>query len=357
MHADPTAGTRPGASAVSLTSQPTSTSNLRSDPGLPTVDVAGATSGGAARFRSELLAYVARKPTPAVNIVGLGRSVTAQWLLRRETMQRAATCRIATNNVGYCSGRRRIVLLRNALHFLRPEESGLASALNTRARAQVRIVHRMAARADLVVVPTHAMANRVITKIPQLRDRIEVRPHPLTLEAGNADPNVTRLARTGEGYLLCPMLPAAHKNAAELLGNLAVAVERTGMDLRLAVTADPRQLPPQLMGNPLIVAIGQQPVPAMSRWYSAARAVYFPTTTESFGYPLAEARVAGKSVLAVETEQNREVAGGALIGYASGSMESLCSALAKAVGTSSEPDPDAFDPTRYFDWLLELATS
>ena len=42
--------------------------------------------------------------------------------------------------------------------------------------------------------------------------------------------------------------------------------------------------------------------------WSRCRAVYFPTGLESFGCPLAEARVNGVPVIARDTPQNREIA-------------------------------------------------
>ena len=54
-----------------------------------------------------------------------------------------------------------------------------------------------------------------------------------------------------------------------------------------------------------------------------SRAIYFPTGLESFGYPLAEARVSGQPAIARDTAQNREIAGPALCGYSLGDPDSL----------------------------------
>ena len=49
--------------------------------------------------------------------------------------------------------------------------------------------------------------------------------------------------------------------------------------------------------------------------WARSRAIYFPTDLESFGYPLAEARVSGQPVIARDTALNREIAGPALCRY------------------------------------------
>ena len=56
----------------------------------------------------------------------------------------------------------------------------------------------------------------------------------------------------------------------------------------------------------------------MRELWARSRVIYFPTEIESFGYPLAEARVHGQPVIAPDTEQNREIAGAALFGFTIG---------------------------------------
>jgi glycosyltransferase involved in cell wall biosynthesis len=86
--------------------------------------------------------------------------------------------------------------------------------------------------------------------------------------------------------------------------------------------------------------------------YRSAAAVYFPTSIESFGYPLAEARAAGMPVIAQETAHNREIAAGALFGYRSGDARSLAEAVSGALAAELIPDPEPFDCDAFFDGLL-----
>jgi glycosyltransferase involved in cell wall biosynthesis len=91
---------------------------------------------------------------------------------------------------------------------------------------------------------------------------------------------------------------------------------------------------------------------ALGKVYDSAVAVYFPTSIESFGYPLAEARAAGMPVIAQENAHNREIAGGALFGYTTGNVAELGEAVDGALTTPLTPDPEPFAPLAYFDWLL-----
>ena len=85
----------------------------------------------------------------------------------------------------------------------------------------------------------------------------------------------------------------------------------------MRVTADRAEVPPAVASHPRVQLVGRLPHAQLRELRARSRAVYFPTDLESFGYPLAEARVSGQSVIARDTAQNREVAGSALCGYES----------------------------------------
>ena len=98
---------------------------------------------------------------------------------------------------------------------------------------------------------------------------------------------------------------------------------------------------------------GRLPHAELRELRARSRAIYFPTDLESFGYPLAEARVSGQPVIACDTEQNREIAGPALCGYLPVTL--LAATCCRgALTTDVAPDPAPFDPDRYFSWLLGL---
>jgi glycosyltransferase involved in cell wall biosynthesis len=309
------------------------------------VDVSGGDLGGAARWRHELDGYLATAGDPAgVSVVGRGRRVSAAWLVQRERLARRARLVVAPNNVSFVASRgERRVLLRNILHFLDHSEGHLLDGLPRSFRAQVPVVRRALVRADTIVVPCGAMAERVAHHVPSCAPRIVVRPHPVSAPA--------RRAPADEPFVLVPVVPAPYKNLVGQLRLLLRALERLGSPLRVRLTAGPAQVPADVAEDRRVDLLGVVPYGDLASLWPTAAAVFYPSMMESFGYPLAEARAAGVPVIAPATDQAREIAGPALLGYDPDDPDSLV----EAVGRAGEPvvaDPDPFDRDRYFRWLL-----
>ena len=311
------------------------------------IDIAGGRTGGAARYVAELRGYLARTGRQDVQVIGAGRYVSPAWLLRRELCRPTAPRRIAVNNVSFVSpGGERWVLLRNALHFLTDDEAaGLDPARRNSVRRQAAVIRLAVCRADVLVVPCTAMAERVTHVVPVAQSRIVARPHPVS--AGSVP------AAVREAAILCPVLFASYKRMDERLTELLDAVDAHGdQAVRVRVTAGPADLPPAVAGHPRLEFLGQLDHHDLRQVWARSRAIYFPTGLESFGYPLAEARSSGQPVIARDTAQNREIAGPALCGFDLGDPESLRHAIESALTTQMTPDPQPFDPDAYFDWLL-----
>jgi glycosyltransferase involved in cell wall biosynthesis len=312
-----------------------------------TVDAAGAQMGGAARYLDELHGYLARTGREDVEIIGSLRRVGPGWLLRRELSGRARSRRVALNNVGFVSpGGQRWTLLRNALHFLTEgEKARLDPALRACVRRDAVVVHLAACRSDVIVAPSTAMNERIATIRPDLSSRVVVRPHPVSVP-----PNPRR---HGDPVILCPVLFAPYKRMAQRLTELLTAVgDLEDPSVRVRVTAHAAELPAAVACHPRVELVGHLPHGELRELQARSRAIYFPTGLESFGYPLAEARVSGQPAIARDTAQNREIAGPALCGYTPGDPDSLRRAVKVALTANVVPDPGPFDPDRYFGWLL-----
>ena len=314
-----------------------------------TVDAAGAQMGGAARYLDELRSYLARTGREDVEIVGWRRRVEPGWLLRRELTGRVRSRRVALNNVGFVApGGQRWTLLRNALHFLTEgEKAQLAPALRASVRREAMVVHLAARRSDVIVAPSTAMTERIAMVRPELSSRVVVRPHPVSASSAPRLP--------GDPVILCPVLFAPYKQMAQRLTELLAAVgDLEDPSVRVHVTAREAEVPAAVACHPQVELLGPLPCGELREMRTRSRAIYFPTALESFGYPLAEARVSGQPVIARDTAQNREIAGSALCGYTSGDLDSLRRAVQAALTADVAPDPGPFDPDRYFGWLLGL---
>lgn len=308
------------------------------------VDAAGGDVGGAARWREELDAYLTDRPHQ-VSVIGRTARVTLPWLARREQLARGAAVAVAPNNVSFTmSGHERRVLARNALHFVHPDELPQLWRMPRSFLAQVPIVRRALRRADVVVAPCSAMAERIAHHVPAVAGRIVVRHHPVT-PVGGREP-------AAEPFVLVPVRPSPYRDLAGQLRALLAAQDRVGAEAGLRVTADAADLPPDVAGHPRVEAIGVVPHRRMAVLWRRAAAAFFPSSLESFGYPLAEARAYGLRIVAPDNAQAREIAGPALAAYRPGDAASLADAVARA----AEPvpaEPEAFDRDRYFAWLFD----
>ena len=312
-----------------------------------TVDAAGAQMGGAARYLDELRGYLTRTGREDVEIIGSLRRCRPGWLLRRELSSRARKRWVALNNVGFVTpGGQRWTLMGNALHFLiKGEEARLDTALRARARREAVVVHLAARRSDVIVAPCAAMAERIATVRPELSSRVVVRLHPLSV------PLIP--GRSGGSVILCPVLFSSYKQMPQRLSELlAVVGDLEDPTLRVQVTAHAAEVPAAVACHPQVELVGRLSCSEVREMQARSRAIYFPTGLESFGYPLAEARVSGQPVIALDTAQNQEIAGPALCGYTQGDPDSLRHAVQLALTAHVVPDPGPFDPDRYFDWLL-----
>ncbi len=312
-----------------------------------TVDVAGGPMGGAARFRDELLTYLARVQRTDVQVIGSNRRLNPDWLLRREMIGSLQSRRVALNNVGFVSpGGERWTLLGNALHFLTESEvSRLHPSLRSVAGRQASVVRMAARRSDVLVAPCSAMAERVAQIMPTVTQRLIVRMHPVS-------PGLVTAQRQDQ-TVLCPTLFEPYKHMDRRIAEWIDAVDQHfAPAVQLLVTASPEEVPASLANNPRVRLVGRLAHADLCRLWSRSRAVFFPCGLESFGFPLAEARASGYPVIARDTPQNQEIAGPALCGFTIGDADSLRQAIELALTRNPVPDPAPFDPNAYFNWML-----
>ncbi|WP_235433429.1 MULTISPECIES: glycosyltransferase [Protofrankia] len=318
------------------------------------VDCAGARMGGALRFLLELDGHLARSGHPNIRVIGRDRAITPAWLARRERPGRFARV-IALNNVGFTlTSGTRYVLLRNALHFLRPAElERIGSWLGPRMSRQTRIVRQTARRADIVIVPAASMAERVLDAVPELLSRLAIRPHPLS------KPDHVPTRPREPHLLLCPVLFSPWKNMATVLRLVDQAVSAlvtdTGIDLRVIVTATRAEATAEgLDGHTRhLQFVGRLAPRELADYQNRCRALIYPTRIESFGYPLAEARLASVPVVALDIAHNRDIAGPVLVPYQREGATEIAAAIHRALNSTFVPETvNPFDPDHYFSWLL-----
>ncbi|WP_255649621.1 glycosyltransferase [Frankia sp. ArI3] len=135
----------------------------------------------------------------------------------------------------------------------------------------------------------------------------------------------------------------------------AMVAEQTGEPVSIVVTATDTEARVQGLADCRSLRFVGRLTPAALRGHQRrAGALLYPTTAESFGYPLAEARLAGLPVIARDTGHNAEIAGPVLVPYRDESADDLAAAMHATLTLTPQPEPaNPFDPVDYFTWLLD----
>ncbi len=264
------------------------------------------TEGGAARFRVELDRYL--EPAPGaqdIKVIGAARSVDPAWLLRREMTGRRGPAGGAQQRQLRHARRRAVDTAAQCPALPDRQRDGPAwtRTLRGQPRARRLVVRLAARRSDVLVAPSTAMAERVTRILPRPRGPAgRAGLHPVS-----ADAIPRASART------CHPVPGAvlpYKQMADRLTELLAALGSGGdpsvTDARHRRTQRGARAPRW----PSADRAGRAPGSATT-CASCGRAAgpsTFRPGIESFGYPLAEARVNGQPVIARDTPQNREIA-------------------------------------------------
>ena len=216
-----------------------------------------------------------------------------------------------------------VLLQRNILYFDR-ETCRAMPAKRRMAMAGYRWLAAIGMNtADVVVVPSQAMADAVSPYILR-RAKVRVALHGFDRHVMRRDgshlPETANAWRTASIRLLHVGSPAAHKNLQSLVRTLATVKALSPAEtVRLAVTFDESAsdvaavafctLAGELGVRDDISFLGTLPHDAALALYDPASVLLFPSTCESFGFPVLESLAAGTLVVASDLPALREVGG------------------------------------------------
>jgi glycosyltransferase involved in cell wall biosynthesis len=293
--------------------------------------------GDTARVLPEVHRNVSLCPVPREWIGGVGRVWWQHVTLRRFLRTQKVDLLFSTAN--FATSRcpvKQILLVRNALYFSEMYQQMFLGKHGVWYRLAFRLRRRLICQsvrsANVVMTPTQAM-------LDELRDFVDIPPHRALVNPYGIDPPepsagdtpfCTKREQGGAGNprkLLYVSLYGEHKNLSTLLKAIPLLNKDGASSFLLQTTADPAwKAAARTVTHQEDAALARQP--GISPWvqfvgplsreqtenlYRNSDIFVFPSLTESFGFPMAEAMSHGLPIVASDTPVNREMCGEAAV--------------------------------------------
>jgi glycosyltransferase involved in cell wall biosynthesis len=270
-----------------------------------------------------------------------------QVTLRLWLKKRKADVLFATGNFGmfHCPVRQ-LLLVTNTLYFSKIYRDKFMARHSWRFRVPFELrrwlICESVRQADWVMTPTHTMLDelRNFVDVPQHQALVnhygvdapepQSRNPPLRVEKGRRN--------AGTSYnLLYISLYGEHKNLGTLLKAIPLLNQEGGRNFLLQTTVDPtcegstgtvtyredRALAQEPSVSARVRFVGALPREQTERLYLNSDIFVFPSLTESFGFPMAEAMSHGLPIVASDTPVNREMCGEAAVYFSPLNPEDL----------------------------------
>jgi glycosyltransferase involved in cell wall biosynthesis len=205
-----------------------------------------------------------------------------------------------------------------------------STALRLQERARWSLLKASLRAAERVLVPSRAMRQDVVTRLPDLIPRVDV-----ALWGVSRHFRQHRWAPPSGCSLLGISNHGINKEFDILVRALALLIDRRP-DLRLVCTGRSDEsryarrtsaIADQLGVSPRVCFAGDIPNARLPDLIEQAQLVVYPTWCESFGLPLAEAMAMGAPAIAADIPACREVGGTAAHYYESGEPTSLAARI------------------------------
>ena len=199
-----------------------------------------------------------------------------------------------------------------------------------------------------IVTPTVAMRDMILYKHPDVPiDRFEIIPHAFDHNADEKDlPEAqAHLLNASTESSFVKILYVGHimpwKGLFSLLDALAQVAEQTKQPFKLFLTIAREDWSAgfdrfvaktnELRLDKNIEILGKLRLNVMGALYKSCDMLVYPSLCESFGFPLLEAMARGLSIVAADTDVNRELAGDGAVYYPSANIEEAAKTLLKII--------------------------
>lgn len=185
-----------------------------------------------------------------------------------------------------------------------------------------RLMLASARHANQIMTPSAAMRDLLLLWAPELANRCAVNPYgtlPTFYEPQN---NIRRWRADGVLRLLYVSVYYAHKNPA-VICTAVDQLQAEGISAHATITMDldETRIPGGALDNKILesaahsgrVTLGHHEYHTLPSLYRSHDVFVFPSVSETFGHPMAEALGSGLPVVAADTAINREICGDAAV--------------------------------------------
>jgi len=289
------------------------------------------------------------RPTEVGHAGMLKRLWWDQVILRRIVQKEKADVLFSSANFGmFRCPVRQILLVRNALYFSKIYRDTFLPKHSLKAQIAFRmrrwLILRSARSADVVMTPTQAMLDE-LRRFVDVRKAV-VNPYGVAMsqpieEAKRGVSKPLEVARNHAVRLLYVSMYYEYKNLRTLLRALFLINKKDAAKFNLKTTTSPSwtgagwtlthqqdlRLARQAGIAEHLDFVGPLSREETESLYRASDIFVFPSLSESFGFPMAEAMSHGLPIVAADTPVNREVCGDAAVYFHPLSAEDLAERL------------------------------
>jgi glycosyltransferase involved in cell wall biosynthesis len=200
-----------------------------------------------------------------------------------------------------------------------------------------RLMLLSAKHADHIITPTHAMRDMVAQWMPSLVDKCTVNPYGTINEMFRPTTRLRRWREDGMLRLLYVSVYYPHK-VPSLVCQAVEQLNRSGVPAHARITMSPQELK-DMSGSTLdeilvgdaaargLVTLGRHGYQDLPALYNEHDVFVFPSVSETFGHPMAEAMSCGLPLVVADTPVNREICGDAALYFAPFSVSGLVAAV------------------------------
>ena len=200
-----------------------------------------------------------------------------------------------------------------------------------------RLMLWSASRADHIITPTHAMRDALGLWQPSILEKCTVNPYGTINEMFKPSSRQRQWRGDGVLRLLYVSVYYPHK----VPGLICQAVDKLnegGLPARARITMSREEIN-EMSGSALdqmiiedaaargIIILGRHAYQALPDLYNAHDVFVFPSVSETFGHPMAEAMSSGMPLVVADTPVNREICGDAALYFRPFSVSGLTDAV------------------------------